>query len=95
MKDLLANRLDKTVFVKSDARAKYGDVVKAVDEVRSAGVDNLGLLTEKNQKKVQLLRRHRVQPARTSSGFLRSRSFLWGWQLVEIKVRCRNRTSFL
>ena len=50
VKDLLSNRLDKTVFVKSDARAKYGDVVKAVDEVRSAGVDNLGLLTEKNQK---------------------------------------------
>jgi len=47
VKDLLANRLDKTVFVKSDARAKYGTVVKAVDEVRSAGVDNLGLLTEK------------------------------------------------
>jgi biopolymer transport protein ExbD/biopolymer transport protein TolR len=47
VKDLLANRLDKTVFVKSDARAKYGEVVKAVDEVRSAGVDNLGLLTDK------------------------------------------------
>jgi len=47
VKDLLANRLDKTVFVRSDARAKYGEVVKAVDEVRSAGVDNLGLLTEK------------------------------------------------
>jgi biopolymer transport protein ExbD len=47
VKDQLANRLDKTVFVKSDARAKYGTVVKAVDEVRSAGVDNLGLLTEK------------------------------------------------
>ncbi len=47
VKDLLANRLDKTVFVKSDARAKYGTVVKAVDEVRAAGVDNLGLLTEK------------------------------------------------
>src|SRR5580692_3342089 len=39
--------LDKTVFVRSDSRAKYGDVVKAVDEVRSAGVDHLGLLTEK------------------------------------------------
>lgn len=50
VKDQIANRLDKTVFVRSDARAKYGDVVKAVDEVRSAGVDNLGLLTEKNQK---------------------------------------------
>jgi biopolymer transport protein ExbD/biopolymer transport protein TolR len=35
------------VFVKSDARAKYGDVVGAVDEIRSAGVDQLGLLTEK------------------------------------------------
>lgn len=51
VKDQLANRIDKTVFVRSDARAKYGEVVKAVDEVRAAGVDNLGLLTEKNQKK--------------------------------------------
>ena len=51
VKDQIVNRLDKTVFVRSDARAKYGDVVKAVDEVRSAGVDNLGLLTEKNQQK--------------------------------------------
>ena len=46
VKDLLTDRLDKTVYVRSDARAKYGDVVKAVDEVRSAGVDSLGLLTE-------------------------------------------------
>jgi len=43
----ISNRADKTVFVRSDARAKYGDVVKAVDAVRSAGVDNIGLLTEK------------------------------------------------
>jgi biopolymer transport protein TolR len=50
VKDQLSNRLDKTVYVRSDARAKYGDVVKAVDEVRSAGVENLGLLTEKPQK---------------------------------------------
>jgi len=45
--DLIAGRLDKTVFIKSDSRAKYGDVVKLVDEVRSAGVDNVGLLTDK------------------------------------------------
>ncbi len=50
IKDRIANRLDKTVFVKSDARAKYGDVVSAVDEIRSAGVDQLGLLTEKNTR---------------------------------------------
>jgi biopolymer transport protein ExbD/biopolymer transport protein TolR len=49
VRDLLANRLDKTVFVKSDARAKYGDVAAVVDEVRAAGVDQLGLLTEKRE----------------------------------------------
>ena len=47
VKDLIANRLDKTVYVRSDARAKYGDVVQAVDAVRAAGVENLGLLTER------------------------------------------------
>jgi len=50
IKDRIANRIDKTVFVKSDARAKYGDVVAVVDEIRSAGVDQLGLLTERIQK---------------------------------------------
>jgi biopolymer transport protein ExbD len=49
VKDMLSARLDKTVYVKSDARAKYGDVVAVVDEIRSAGVDQLGLLTEQNQ----------------------------------------------
>jgi biopolymer transport protein ExbD len=49
VKDLISERLDKTVYIRSDSRAKYGDVVKAVDEVRSAGVDNLGLLTQRIQ----------------------------------------------
>jgi biopolymer transport protein TolR len=42
----LANRADKRVYIKADARAKYGKVVAVVDNVRSAGVDQLGLLTE-------------------------------------------------
>jgi biopolymer transport protein ExbD/biopolymer transport protein TolR len=37
----------KTVYVKSDRRAKFGDVSKLVDEIRSLGVDKLGLLTER------------------------------------------------
>ena len=49
VKDRISSRLDKTVYVKSDARAKYGRVVEVVDEIRSAGVDQLGLLTQKNQ----------------------------------------------
>lgn len=51
VKDRIANRLDKIVFVKSDGRAKYGDVVAVVDEVRAAGVDKLGLLTEKSTER--------------------------------------------
>jgi len=51
VKDMLSARLDKTVYVKSDSRAKYGDVVAVVDEIRSAGVDQLGLLTEQNQER--------------------------------------------
>jgi biopolymer transport protein ExbD len=50
VKDMISGRLDKTVYVKSDARAKYGDVVKLINGIRAAGVDALGLLTEKLQK---------------------------------------------
>jgi biopolymer transport protein ExbD/biopolymer transport protein TolR len=51
VKDLLQNRLDKTVFLRSDARANYGRVVEVVDNLRAAGVDQLGLLTEQLQEK--------------------------------------------
>jgi biopolymer transport protein TolR len=50
VRDLISGKLDKTVYVKSDGRAKYGDVVKVVDEIRSAGVDNVGLETEKTEQ---------------------------------------------
>ena len=35
--------------MKADAHSKYGDVVEVVDNVRSAGVDELGLLTEQRR----------------------------------------------
>ncbi len=50
VKDRISAKLDKTVFLKSDARAKYGDVVKAVDSIRAAGVDSLGLLTDRMER---------------------------------------------
>jgi len=49
IKDKLTNRTDKRVFLKADMRAKFGWVVEVVDNVRAAGVDELGLLTD--QKK--------------------------------------------
>jgi len=51
--DLLASRLDKKVFLKSDLRAKYGDVVQVVDNIRNAGVDQIGLLTERVDDQVR------------------------------------------
>ena len=47
VQEIVESRVDKTVYIKSDARAKYESVVEAVDEIRNAGVDQLGLLTEK------------------------------------------------
>ena len=49
VKDRLANKQDKRVYVKADMRARFGGVVKVVDSVRAAGVDDLGLLTDQRK----------------------------------------------
>ena len=36
------------VFLRADARAKYGKVEDVVDNLRSGGVDQLGLLTDQD-----------------------------------------------
>jgi len=51
VKDMLTNRLDKTTYLKADARAKYAKVVEVVDNLRAAGVDQLGMLTEQIEEK--------------------------------------------
>lgn len=52
VKDILTNKLDKTCYIKSDMRARYELVVQVVDNLRAAGVDQVGLLTESFDKKV-------------------------------------------
>lgn len=44
---LLENKTDKEVYMRADQRANYGKVMDAIDGVRAAGVNQLGLLTEK------------------------------------------------
>ena len=61
VKDLLSNKLDKTVYVKSDSRARYERVMEVVDNLRTAGVDQLGLLTEQVKEKSS-------KPAAAASG---------------------------
>jgi biopolymer transport protein ExbD len=46
IKDLLTSKLDKTCYLKADARAKFEKVVDVVNNMRAGGVDQLGLLTE-------------------------------------------------
>ena len=64
VKDRLANKVDKRVFIQADARAKYGSVVDVVDNVRSAGVDDVGLLTEQ----IQANPANKKPPAGASTG---------------------------
>jgi biopolymer transport protein TolR len=43
----LENKTDKEVYLRADVRANYGKVMDVVDQIRSAGVSNMGLLTDK------------------------------------------------
>ena len=44
---LLENKTDKEVYMRADTRANYGKVMDAIDGIRTAGVSELGLITEK------------------------------------------------
>jgi biopolymer transport protein ExbD len=52
VRDLQTNKLDKTVYIKADARAKYEAVEDVVDNLRAAGVDQIGLLTEQRNQDI-------------------------------------------
>jgi biopolymer transport protein ExbD/biopolymer transport protein TolR len=43
----LADKPGKTIFVRADVRAQYRAVEDAIDAVRTAGVDEVGLLVQK------------------------------------------------
>jgi biopolymer transport protein ExbD/biopolymer transport protein TolR len=51
VKDLQQNRTDKTVYIKADARARFASVTDVIDQLRTDGVDQVGLLTEEIQDK--------------------------------------------
>jgi biopolymer transport protein ExbD/biopolymer transport protein TolR len=62
VRDLLKDRANKMVFIKADARSKYEKVEDVVDNLRAAGVDQLGLLTD------QIIDNKRRQAAPPPSG---------------------------
>ena len=49
VRDKLSDKPGKTIFIRADARAQYRAVEDAIDAVRTAGVDDVGLLTQKRE----------------------------------------------
>ncbi|MGA2653776.1 MAG: biopolymer transporter ExbD [Terracidiphilus sp.] len=49
VRDKLADKPGKTIYIRADARAQYRAVEDAIDAVRTAGVEDVGLLTQKKE----------------------------------------------
>lgn len=48
--DMFASRTKKEVFLKADAGVPYGEVVRAMADIKGAGIERLGMVTEPAQK---------------------------------------------
>jgi biopolymer transport protein TolR len=46
LRDAFRSRTDKTLYLKADAGLTYGAVIDAMDRVRRAGIERLGMVTE-------------------------------------------------
>lgn len=46
LKDIFQTRSDKTMFVRGDAKARYGMLVEAMDVARGAGVERVGIISD-------------------------------------------------
>ena len=47
LKDIYQTKSDKTIFVKASGKVLYGKVVEAMDIARGAGVERIGIISEK------------------------------------------------
>ncbi len=44
--DTLEGKKERVVLIKADVEADYGDVMKAMDELRAAGIEDMALITD-------------------------------------------------
>jgi biopolymer transport protein TolR len=47
LKDIFQSRSDKTIFVRASGTVPYGRVVQAMDIAKGAGVDRIGIISDK------------------------------------------------
>ena len=53
VRDKLSDKPGKTIFIRADARAQYRAGEDAIDAVRTAGVEDVGLMTQKRESGAQ------------------------------------------
>lgn len=46
LEGIFASRIDREIYMRADEKIPYGFVVRVMSEVRKAGVDKLGMITE-------------------------------------------------
>lgn len=50
LETIFAARIDKEIFLRADKNVPYGFVVEVMSEIRKAGIDKLGMITEPPQE---------------------------------------------
>jgi biopolymer transport protein TolR len=50
--ELLENAKEKIVLIKADEEVEYGAVMAAMDQLRQAGIEDIGLITERKKEGV-------------------------------------------
>lgn len=48
IRDQMQGQLEKVVFIQSDQRAKYGALLQVYGDIQAAGVEQVGLITQKS-----------------------------------------------
>lgn len=48
--EILEDKNEKIVLIKADEDAQYGRVMEAMDELRAAGIEDMGLITERRAR---------------------------------------------
>jgi biopolymer transport protein TolR len=48
--ELIEDKTEKVVLIKADEDAPYGKVMEAMDELRAAGIEDMGLITERRAR---------------------------------------------
>jgi biopolymer transport protein ExbD/biopolymer transport protein TolR len=49
IRDSVRHGSERKVYLKADARAKYGDAALAIDQIRQAAIQNVGIITDQRQ----------------------------------------------